>query len=317
MRGEYNNLVKIFSGSSNEDLAKKIAQKLDTALSPHELFIFPDKERRIQLQEVVLGEDVIIVQSTSTPADTYYMELFFLIDAAKRSGAKTVSVVMPYVGYQRQDHIFRDGEAVSLDVCIRIIESMGVDRIYAVDLHSIKIPELFKIPIHHLSALPLFSEKMKEEHVVDSQTILVSPDMGGIRRIEIMSGLLDNMPYVNVIKNRDLATGTLEVSSFDPETSFEHKTAITKRVLIVDDMISSGGTIIKSAELLHHHGAEEIYVFVTHPIFSDEAPELLQKSLVKKVYVTDSVFVPEKKRFEKLEILSLGTMIARAITENT
>lgn len=300
--------MKIFSGSSNQPLAEKIATELGLSLSPREIFIFPDGERRIQIQENVVEEDIIIVQSTSTPVDQNYLELFFLIDGAKRSGARSVKVVMPYVGYQRQDHVFRDGEAVSMQVIITTLESLGIESVIACDLHTIRIPELFHVPVIHLSGLPVFAQEIKKRGWVDDDTALITPDMGGIRRIEILSELLDSMSYVTITKNRDLATGHVEAASYDGE--------IKKRAIIVDDMISSGGTIIKAAELLKKNGAEEIYVFVTHPVFSAEAPELLQNSLVKKVFVTDSVYVPEEKRFEKLEILSLAPLIAKELQEN-
>jgi len=307
--------MKLFSGSSNKPLAEDIVHHLNIPLSPVEIFLFPDGERRVRIEASVLDEDVIIVQSTSTPVDSNYMELFFLIDSAKRSGAKSITVVMPYFGYQRQDHIFRDGEAVSLDVVIKILESLGVDKVISLDLHSIKIPELFHIPIVHLSALPLFAEKIREmlrlhlnKGATFAQMLLVSPDMGGLRRIKQMSILLDEMPFVATVKERDLNSGEIEINTIEG-TIEEGK----KRALIVDDMISSGKTIVKSAQLLARHGVEEIYVFVTHAIFSAEAPEILQNSPVSKVFVTDSVFIPEEKRFEKLEVISLAPEIAKAL----
>ncbi|HEX8932157.1 MAG TPA: ribose-phosphate diphosphokinase, partial [Patescibacteria group bacterium] len=154
--------MKIFSGSSNKPLAQKIAEVLYLEVSPMEIFVFPDGERRIQIQEKVVNEDCIIVQSTAMPADQNYMELFFIIDGLKRSGAKSVTVVMPYLGYQRQDHIFRDGEAVSLDVVVHALESTGADKVIVFDLHSIKIPEVFNIPVTQLSALPIFADKIRE-----------------------------------------------------------------------------------------------------------------------------------------------------------
>ncbi len=310
--------MKIFSGSSNKPLAEKIAANLGLGLSPVEIFVFPDGERRIKLNEKVVNEDTIVVQSTATPVDNSYTELFFIIDALRRSGAKSVTVVMPYVGYQRQDHIFREGEAVSLRVMINILESLGVDRIITLDLHSIKIPEFFKIPQTELSALSMFAKEIRD--IVNSKSeaqnsdlsviknsVLVSPDMGGLRRIKIISTLL-NMPWIATVKDRDLDTGEIEIGRLDgvlPEGA--------RAAFIVDDMISSGKTIVKAANLLRENGLEEIYVFVTHPIFSADASELLQKSDIQKVFVTDSVFVPEEKLFEKLEILSVAEIISKEL----
>ena len=296
--------MKIISGSSSNILADTIARQLDIPLSSVEIFVFPDGERRVRIEEEIIDQDVVIVQSTATPVDQNYMELFFLLDSAKRSGAKNLTVVMPYLGYQRQDHVFRDGEAVSIQVIIKLLESLSVDRVIAYDLHTIRIPELFSIPVTHLSALSLFAQKIRDNHWM-ADTVLVTPDMGGIRRIEILSGLLDSMPWVSIEKNRDLATGSIESHLLHGE--------IKRRAIIVDDMISSGNTIVKAAELLQENGAQEIYVFATHPVFSQSAPQLLQDSIVDKVFVTDTVDVPLNKRFPKLHMLSVGEEIAKEI----
>src|SRR6266550_6910163 len=155
--------MKLFSGSSNIPLSEKIAEELKMKLSPIETMIFPDGERRVKLNVSVVEEDTVVIQSTNTPVDQNYIELFFIIDALKRNGAKSVTAVIPYLGYQRQDHVFRDGEVVSLDVMIRFLESLKVDKVISFDLHSIKIPELFHIPVVHLSALPLFSERIQSK----------------------------------------------------------------------------------------------------------------------------------------------------------
>ncbi|HVZ58665.1 MAG TPA: ribose-phosphate diphosphokinase, partial [Patescibacteria group bacterium] len=232
--------MKLFTGSSNKPLAEKVAQKLGIAVSPAEIFIFPDGERRIQIQERVVDEDVVIVQPTTPPTEINYFELFFLADAAKRSGARSVIAVVPYLGYQRQDHVFRDGEAVSLEVIVNTMQSVGIDKVISFDLHTIKIPEVFSIPMEHLSALTLFATEIKKQQWAGLDTVLVSPDMGGIRRVKLLSEMLSDMPYATIEKNRDLATGHIEIADVEGE--------ITHRVIICDDMISSGGTIVKAAQ---------------------------------------------------------------------
>lgn len=299
--------MKLFSGSSNMPLAENIAALLGIPLSPLELHVFPDGERRIKLNDVVLEEDAVVVQPTATPVDQNYMELFFMIDALKRSGARSVAAVVSYFGYQRQDHIFRDGEAVSLEVVITMLESVGTDRVITFDLHSIKIPEMFHIPIVHLSALPRFAQKIKEENWVNDNTVLVTPDMGGIRRIKILSGLLEDLPFACIVKNRDLVSGTIKAE--------EVQGHLKDRAIIVDDMISSGQTIVEAAKLLFKKGVKEVYVFATHPVFSEEAPELLDNSGVHKVYVTDTVLIPKEKRFGKLEILTVAPMVSEVLKE--
>src|SRR5512146_1368105 len=163
--------MKLFSGSSNKALTENVAKELGIQVSPLEIHVFPDGEKRVQVVGQVIGEKTVVIQPTATPADSNYMELFFIVDALKRSGAEFVKVVVPYMGYQRQDHVFRDGEAVSLEVVIKTLERIGVDSIVSFDLHSIKIPEFFSIPVTHLSALPLFAKKIKEMELLSSDTI--------------------------------------------------------------------------------------------------------------------------------------------------
>lgn len=303
--------MKIFSGTSNRPLAIKIAKELKTPLSELEIHVFPDGEKRIRLLDSVLGHHTVVVQPTSTPADQNYMELFFIADALKRNGAKSVTAVVPYLGYQRQDHLFRDGEAVSLDVVIRTLEAVGVNRLIGFDFHTIRVPELFRIPVSHLSALSLFAQKIKQEGFENSDTMLIAPDMGGIRRIKQISEMLGGMKYAAILKNRDLATGEVTAEKITGENGEEVE--VCKRVLIVDDMISSGATIVTASQLLLKKGVLELYVFATHPVFSDAAIEVLQKSAAQKVFVADTIDVPKEKQFPKLEVLSIAKMVAKDI----
>ena len=252
--------------------------------------------------EPVVNQDTVVIQSTGMPTDHNYMQLFLIIDALRRSGAKSIIVVIPYVGYQRQDHVFREGEARSLEVMIRFMEQVGGTKFIAVDLHSIKIPELFLKPIVHLSALPLFADEIKKRGWADGQTSLVSPDMGGMHRLGKLVELLGSMPLVAIEKNRDLTTGDIDASAVHGE--------LKKRAIILDDMISSGRTIVQACEILKGQGVEEIYVFATHPVFSEEASDILQKSSAKEIVVTDTILVPKEKQFEKLKILSVAHLIA-------
>ncbi len=294
----------IFSGTSNPTLAEKIAHDLGTKLSDLEIFKFPDKEVRVRVIENVLDKHSIVVQSTGVHPNHYYMQLFFILDAIKRSGGGEVTLVIPYLGYQRQDHIFRSGEAVSLEVIVNLLETMKIDRVISFDLHATRIAEFFitrKIKIDHLSALPVFAkeiEKMDKENIV-----LVSPDMGGIRRIKILANLLGNkIPYISIEKNRDLNTGEIESSKINGE--------VKKVAVIVDDVISTGKTLIAASDLLIKNGAEEVYVMATHGIFAGEAPMALQNSSVKKVTITDTIEVRPNRKFEKLQILSVSKLIA-------
>lgn len=294
--------MKIFGGSASRELATSIAGWMDLKLSSVEHHVFPDGEQRIRIPDSVLDEDTVIVQSTGMPVDKNYMEVFFTIDALKRSGAKSVIAVIPYLGYSRQDHIFRDGEARSLEVVVSFLEEAGADGFISVDFHSVKIPELFSKPVTHLSALPLFAKVIKENGFLTENDFLVSPDMGGIRRIGKLSVMLSEMPYVAIEKDRDTTSGDIKADTVHGE--------VKKRALIVDDMVSSGKTIALACDILAERGVEEMYIFATHAVLSDEAPEILQNSKAKKVFLTDTLFIPEKKRFEKLEILSVSDMVA-------
>ncbi len=297
--------MKIFSGNSNKILAVKVAAGLNIELSPVEIFMFPDGEKRIRIQEKVLDEDCVVVQSASIPPDENYMELFIMIDALRRSGAKTVKALIPYLGYQRQDHIFRDGEAVSLEVIANILKVVGMTEAFSFDLHSPKIPDVFPVPMHHLSALPVFAEKIKKDFKLD-ELVLVSPDMGGIRRIEEISDLLSNIPFATVTKNRDLSSGAINDSGLDGDV--RGKTAV-----IVDDMISTGQTMVEAADLLLQNGALNVFAFATHAVLARDAGKLLQHSRLERVVVSDTIDIPNFKSFPKLEVLSIAETAAKAL----
>lgn len=289
--------MKVFSGSSNRPLAEKIAKNLNLELSPLELHRFDDGELRIRVVNGDLEEEVVLIHSLGIPVNQNYMELFLTLDALKRSGAASIILIAPYLGYQRQDHVFRGGEEVGLEMVAKLLESLRVDKLISFDFHSIKIPEFFKIPVIQLSALELFAKK------IEKGTVLVSPDMGGIRRIKILSELTGN-PFATIEKNRDLVTGSIQSNTIEGEVE-------GKNAAIVDDMISSGGTIKEAVRLLKEKGAEKIDVFATHAVFAPGSHELLSELPVERVIVTDTIDVPQDKRFSKLEIISVSDLITK------
>ncbi|MBI2621776.1 MAG: ribose-phosphate pyrophosphokinase [Candidatus Levybacteria bacterium] len=324
----------IFSGSSNLPLAKKVANQLGSPLSKIEIHTFPDRENRVRIIDKVLDKDVIVVQSTGVSPNRFYMELFFILDGLKRSGARSVTLISPYLGYQRQDHIFRSGEAVSLEVIVNLLKTLRVDSVISLDLHSLRIEEFFKtkkIKLSHLSALSVFAKEVEKiagfrkrdmvsqpvsassnvgrQTILASKTldyndiVLVSPDMGGIRRIKQLAEMLDGkFPYVSIEKNRDLSSGEVE--------SVKINGKVGKTAIIVDDMISTGKTLIAAADLLSKNGAEEIYVMATHGILSGNSSQDLQNSIIKKVIITDSIGIRPNRRFGKLEVISVANLIA-------
>lgn len=289
--------MKIFSGTSNKPLALEIAKKLNKDLATLEIHEFDDGEKRVRVVNGDLEEEVILIHSTGIPVNENYIELFLSLDALKRSGAASITLVSPYMGYERQDHVFRDGEEVGFEMIANILQTLRVDKLISLDFHSIKIPEFFKIPVVHLSALELFAKKIEKE------TALVSPDMGGIRRIKILSELT-GCSFATIEKNRDLASGKISSTTIDGEVK-------GKDVAIVDDMISTGETIKAAVELVKKNGAKNVSVFATHAVFAKDCHKLLSGLPVEKVYVTDTLDIPNGKRFEKLEIISVAGLIAQ------
>jgi len=298
--------LKLFFGSTNKSLAEKISKEASLPLGELEIFKFPDGETRVRVIDNVVDEDVWVLQSRGRNPDSSYMELFFIVDALKRSGARFVGTIIPYLSYQRQDHVFRSGEAVSLEVIIKTLERVGADKIITLDLHSIKIPELFNIPMTHLSAIPLFAEVIKEKFKNLDRCVLVSPDMGGIRRIKILADEL-GVSFATIEKNRDLETGEIESAKLDGE--------IKENAIIVDDMISTGRTIGAAAELLLKNGAKNVYAFATHPVFSSDPPIFFESSSVSEVFVTDSINVPKDKQFAKLNIISVAGLFSKELSK--
>ncbi|MGE5042041.1 MAG: ribose-phosphate diphosphokinase [Candidatus Levyibacteriota bacterium] len=289
----------------NRDLSEKLGSELSLPVIYPDLHIFPDGEMRIRVMEDVTDQEIILLKTHTSPVDSNVLQTMFLLDALKRNGAGLVTVVIPYLGYMRGDHMFRNGEGVPLEVVIKMLETFGAAKVVIIDPHSIKIPEMFTIPVANLSALEVFAGKIKSMNLDQHAYTLVTPDMGGIRRIKILSELLGNAPYATIEKNRDLETGAVEAAEVEGE--------IKKVIFVVDDMISSGGTIIKALDALREKGAEKMYVMATHAVFSENAPQLLERSKAKKVFVTDSMPISSQKQFKKLEVISLAPMIAKSL----
>lgn len=297
----------IVGDPQNKDLSEKLGAELSTEVIYPEITVFPDTEQRVRVDEdKITGEKVYLVKSIETPVDSSVLQLSFTVDALNRSGADKVIGIIPYIPYMRADHVFRTGEAVPLELVIKMIEDSGLNEIIIVDPHSIKIPEMFRITIHDLSALSIFANKIKEIEPNHDNITIVSPDMGGLRRMQLLDELLGgNTNKVSVNKDRDYQTGAVKVA--------EYQGKVQGTCFIIDDIISTGKTIAQAVETLSENGAERIYVMATHPVFSENASELLNSPKTEKVYVTDSIPVILEKQFEKLEILSLAPLISSSL----
>jgi len=288
---------------NNRNLSDALGQSLGVGVIYPDKHVFDDGEVRMRLEESVLDQEVYVLKSTSQPVDTNFLELLFTIDALKRSGAKKVTAVLPYLGYSRADHVFREGEGVPLEVIIKSLEVIGLDEAIIIDPHTIRISEMFSIPTQMESALPVFAEKIIELGLDPNKISIVSPDMGGIRRVKQLSDLLPGSFYAAINKDRDLATGEL--------TNSQVKEGEIREICIVtDDIISTGGTMVRAVDLCLEEGAKEVYMFATQPVFAADAHEKLAKSKARRIYVTDAIPVPEEKMFPNLEIITLAPRIA-------
>ena len=295
----------ICGDSQNKELSEGIAKKLSAVLFYPETDVFPDSEQRVRIETEVLGETIYLIKSITNPVDSAVMQLTFLVDALLKKGAERVVGVIPYIPYMRADHIFRTGEAVPLEVVIKMIQDAGLSEIIIVDPHSIKIPELFSIPVHNLSALSLFAEKIQEIEPDTSKITIVSPDMGGLRRLQQVDQILGGVNKVSINKDRNYASGEISIAAYEGE--------IRGACFIVDDIISTGKTIVQAVETLVKEGAEKVYVFGTHAVFSENASEILQSCAAEKIFVTNSIPVVPEKTFAKLEILSVATLISSVV----
>jgi len=297
----------LFGDELNESLSSGVGKELSLEVHFPEVTVFPDGERRVRIVQDVVDAHVVFVKTASVTqnVDSFLIETAFLIDSFKRSGASKVTGIIPYLPYCRADHVFRSGEAVPLEVVIHLFESSGLTKIVFVDPHTIKMPEMFSIDVVNVSALSLFASKIKEIGFDPDNSVIVSPDMGGLRRMEQLSEMVGGLPFTSIEKDRDYDTGKIKASGIHGD--------VKKTCFIVDDIISSGRTIVQAVEKLSEGGAEEIYVFATHPILSENAVEILQNSKATKIIVTDALPVPQEKMFEKLEVLSVASEVTNKI----
>jgi ribose-phosphate pyrophosphokinase len=291
----------VVSGSSNPQLAEKIATKLKARLARVELSRFPNSEARIWIQEKDANDIAVVVQSFSAPADNHIIEFCLLVDAVKRLGAKKIIAVVPWMGYCIQDKVFRQGEPLSARVIADLVQSAKVDSVITVDLHNETTLGFFSLPLVHLTAWPIFIEGFKSRQAAD---IIVAPDVGALKETTKAAQEL-GLPLVTINKKRDLATGKVEIVGVDGEVQ-------GKRALIMDDFISTGGTLVQTAEYLHDSGVTEIIVAVTHHLFVPGAQEKLEKSPITKLCITDTVAnkTPESK---KITVVSVANLIAEAV----
>lgn len=290
----------IFSGTSNLELSQRIAEYIGSPLGIVDLKRFSDGEIWAKYKENIRGGDVFIVQSTNPPAENL-MELLIMIDAAKRSSASTVTAVIPYFGYARQDRKDQPRVAITAKLVANLIAEAGADRVIAMDLHAAQVQGFFDIPFDHLYASPVFMDLWDKN---DPDLVVVSPDIGGIKLARSYSKRL-NVPLAAIDKRRP-KHNEAEVMNLIGEVE-------GKNVLLIDDLIDTGGTFVSAIKAFKEHGAKEIYGVVTHPLLSGEAIDRIEQSEISKLYVTDSIPLPKDIKTKKIIVKSASGLLAEAI----
>lgn len=295
---------KLFALSSNPKLAEIISKTANIPLSEIDLIRFSDGEIGLNIIESVRGHDVFVIQTTSNPTNEHLMELLIFADAVKRASANSLTVIMPYFGYSRQDRKAKSRQPITAKLVANLLETAKVDRIIALDLHAAQIQGFFDIPIDNFPAGPLLANYfLKQKQLKD--IVVVSPDHGGATRARQFAKIL-NAPLAIIDKRRPEANKA-EVMSVIGDV--EGKVAI-----IIDDIIDTAGTLIAGAEAIIAKGAKEVYATATHPIFSGKAIENLEKSPIKKVVVTDSIRLSEEARkCSKVTQVSIGNLLGQSI----
>lgn len=299
--------IKLFSLNSNRDIAEKIAAAAGLPLGKLSSRQFSDGEIQINIEESVRGVDVYIIQSTSFPVNNHLLELLIMIDACKRASANSVTAVIPYFGYARQDRTAAPREPITAKLVANLLEVAGADRVISIDLHAAQIQGFFDIPIDHLTAVPLITDyfaKEKSELNYTDDVVIVSPDHGGVVRARRMAERLGS-PIAIIDKRRPRAN-VAEVMSIVGDIK-------DKIAIVIDDIIDTGGTISLAADKLIDEGAKEVYVCCSHPVLSGPAIENLDKSKIKEVIVTNSIQLPDEKRIDKVTEISVGKLLAEAV----
>jgi ribose-phosphate pyrophosphokinase len=300
--------LMLFSGRAHPHLAEEIAELLETPLVPTTHREFANSEIYVRYQESVRGCDAFVVQSHTAPVNEWIMEHLIMVDALKRASAKRITVVLPFYGYARQDKKHLGREPISARLMADLFKTAGANRLIAVDLHSAQIQGFFDGPVDHLAALPVLADYVARKHGNEDLTI-VSPDAGRIRVAEQWSERLGGAPLAFIHKTRDI-TKANEAMANRVVGSVQDRTCI-----LVDDMIDTGGTIVKAAEALVDAGAADVVIVATHAILSGPAVDRLKNCRASEVIVTNTVPVPTEHQFDKLVTLSIAPLISRAIRE--
>ena len=295
------NSLKIFTGNSNPVLAKKICDYLGTSLGAATVESFPDGESFVRIDENIRGADVFIIQSTCNPANQHLMELFIMIDAARRASAKRITAVIPFYGYARQDRKDQPRVPITSKLVANLLVSAGANRILTIDLHAQQIQGFFDIPVDHLYASPVLFQYLKD---LDRDNLtLFSPDVGGMKMASAYANLL-KVPLGFIAKRRTDAE-TVEAVSLVGETA-------GRDILLIDDMTETAGTLCAAAELLKKNGARSVMAAVSHGVLNERGYERIGKGLLNQLITTDSTPIEQRDDLP-ITVLSVAELLGEGI----
>jgi ribose-phosphate pyrophosphokinase len=295
--------IRVFSGNANIELAEKICEKLGITLGKANVTTFSDGETRVEIDENVRGMDVFIIQSTCSPVNVTLMELLIMIDAMKRASADRITAVVPYYGYGRQDRKVAPRAPISAKLVADLITTAGANRVLSMDLHAGQIQGFFNIPVDNLFAKPVLLDYMKKNYT--DNTVVVSPDTGGVERARSFGKRLG--ASLAIIDKRREGPNEAEVMNIIGNVQ-------GKRVVILDDMVDTAGTVVEAAKAMKNAGALEVSVCCTHPVLSGPAMERIKKSEIKEVIVTDTIPLnDDAKKCEKIKVLSVSGILSEAV----
>ena len=295
-------MLKVFSGSSNPELAEEICRYLGVPPGEQSLRRFSDGEVAYQVLENVRGADVFVVQPSCPPVNESIMEMLIMIDAFKRASARRITAVLPYYGYARQDRKDKPRVPISAKVVGDLLTAVGASRLLTMDLHAGQIQGFLNIPVDHLFAAPVILKHLATMGL--NNPAIVSPDAGGVERARFYAARLK--ANLAIIDKRRVVANEAEVMNIIGDVR-------DQEVIVVDDMIDTAGTLVKAAEALQDHGATRVYAAASHGVLSGPAIQRLRESPVEKVIVTNSITVTEGKRIDKLTVLSVASLLGEAI----
>lgn len=310
--------LKLFSGTSNPKLSEDVAKHIGISLAKSEVTRFKNSEVRVQIQEDVKHDTCVIIQSTSNPTDTNLMELYLMVDALHREEARRLVGVLPYFGYARQDIQHRPGECVSANVVIRFMETSGFHKIYTINLHDEATEGVFNIPFKNLSAFPMLADAIhkyfeeKNTPIDPKHIAIVSPDQGGIERARKFGNQFFGTEAFQLAvteKKRDLEH-THKSTALDLYGDVKGKTAI-----IVDDVVTSGGTLINAAHFCLESGATSVIAAIVHRDFAPDTAKKIQDSKIEAFFTTDTIALREEYKFQKMRTTSVAKMLGEVIKE--